>query len=67
MHVPVHFDEAQYWAYGHELAWGHFSKPPLVGWVILAATAFIFAGRASYFVLLNLISNCSAAIARSQG
>ncbi len=38
--VPVHFDEAQYWAYGHELAWGHFSKPPLVGWVILATTWF---------------------------
>lgn len=36
--VPVHFDEAQYWAYGHELAAGHFSKPPLVGWVILIAT-----------------------------
>ena len=36
--VPVHFDEAQYWAYGHELAAGHFSKPPLVGWLILAAT-----------------------------
>ena len=37
--VPVHFDEGQYWAYGHELAWGHFSKPPLVGWIIYAATA----------------------------
>ena len=36
--VPVHFDEAQYWAYGHELAAGHFSKPPLVGWLILLAT-----------------------------
>ncbi len=36
--VPVHFDEGQYWAYGHELAWGHLSKPPLVGWVILIAT-----------------------------
>lgn len=36
--VPVHFDEAQYWAYGHELAAGHFSKPPLVGWLILIAT-----------------------------
>lgn len=36
--VPVHFDEGQYWAYGHELAWGHFSKPPLVGWIILVAT-----------------------------
>lgn len=36
--VPVHFDEAQYWAYGQELAAGHFSKPPLVGWVIRIAT-----------------------------
>ena len=36
--VPVHFDEGQYWAYGQELAWGHFSKPPLVGWVIYLTT-----------------------------
>ncbi len=36
--IPVHFDEAQYWAYGEELALGHYSKPPLVGWVIRAST-----------------------------
>ncbi|MEM7190967.1 MAG: glycosyltransferase family 39 protein, partial [Pseudomonadota bacterium] len=36
--VPVHFDEGQYWAYGQEMAAGHFSKPPLVGWVIWLAT-----------------------------
>ncbi|MEL7139506.1 MAG: glycosyltransferase family 39 protein [Pseudomonadota bacterium] len=36
--VPIHFDEAQYWAYGQELAWGYFSKPPLVGAVILLMT-----------------------------
>lgn len=35
--VPIHFDEAQYWAYGQELAWGHFSKPPLVGWLLTLA------------------------------
>ena len=35
---PVHFDEAQYWAYGQELDWGYFSKPPLVAWVIRAVT-----------------------------
>ena len=39
--VPVHFDEGQYWAYGQELAWGHFSKPPLVGWVIYLATGWL--------------------------
>ena len=36
--VPVHFDEGQYWAYGQEMAAGHFSKPPLVGWLIWVAT-----------------------------
>ena len=39
--VPIHFDEAQYWAYGHELAAGHFSKPPLVGWLIWLTTGLI--------------------------
>lgn len=32
--IPIHFDEAQYWFYGQELAFGHFSKPPLVGWLL---------------------------------
>ncbi|MEM9784017.1 MAG: glycosyltransferase family 39 protein [Pseudomonadota bacterium] len=36
--LPVNFDEAQYWAYGQELDWGYFSKPPGVGAVIRLAT-----------------------------
>ncbi|MDF2235813.1 glycosyltransferase family 39 protein [Albimonas sp. CAU 1670] len=39
--IPVHFDEAQYWAYGREMAFGHYSKPPLVGWLILASTSVL--------------------------
>lgn len=39
--IPVHFDEAQYWAYGQERAFGHYSKPPLVGWTILASTQLL--------------------------
>ena len=35
---PAHFDEAQYWAYGQELDWGYFSKPPLVAAAIRATT-----------------------------
>ena len=31
-------DEAQYWLWGQELAFGYYSKPPLIGWVIRAAT-----------------------------
>lgn len=36
--VPVHFDEGQYWAYGQELAWGYYSKPPGVGAAIRLTT-----------------------------
>lgn len=31
-------DEAQYWLWGQDLAWGYYSKPPLIAWVIRAAT-----------------------------
>ena len=27
-------DEAQYWLWGQDLAFGYYSKPPLIGWVI---------------------------------
>jgi 4-amino-4-deoxy-L-arabinose transferase-like glycosyltransferase len=27
-------DEAQYWFWGRELAWGYYSKPPLIGWIL---------------------------------
>lgn len=31
-------DEAQYWLWGQDLAFGYYSKPPLIAWVIRAAT-----------------------------
>ncbi|MCX7645658.1 MAG: glycosyltransferase family 39 protein [Rhodobacteraceae bacterium] len=31
-------DEAQYWLWGQDLAWGYYSKPPLIAWVIRGAT-----------------------------
>ena len=31
-------DESQYWFWGQELAFGYYSKPPLIGWVIRAST-----------------------------
>ena len=31
-------DEAQYWLWGQDLALGYYSKPPMIGWVIRAAT-----------------------------
>ncbi len=32
-------DDAQYWFWGQELAWGYYSKPPLIGWILRASTA----------------------------
>lgn len=31
-------DESQYWLWGRNLAFGYFSKPPLIGWLIGAVT-----------------------------
>jgi hypothetical protein len=32
-------DEAQYWSWSRHLAFGYFSKPPVVAWLIAATTA----------------------------
>jgi 4-amino-4-deoxy-L-arabinose transferase-like glycosyltransferase len=32
--TELFFDEAQYWAWGQEPAFGYFSKPPMLGWII---------------------------------
>ncbi|MEX6508206.1 ArnT family glycosyltransferase [Jiella sp. M17.18] len=40
------FDEAQYWAWSRELAWGYFTKPPLIGWVIAGETRVCGTGAA---------------------
>jgi len=37
--TDLFFDEAQYWAWGQEPAFGYYSKPPLIGWIIGVAGA----------------------------
>jgi 4-amino-4-deoxy-L-arabinose transferase-like glycosyltransferase len=32
--IDLFVDESQYWFWGQELAFGYYSKPPLIGWVI---------------------------------
>jgi 4-amino-4-deoxy-L-arabinose transferase-like glycosyltransferase len=41
----LHFDEAQYFAWSLEPAFGYFSKPPLVAWAIAAARAVCGGGE----------------------
>ena len=38
-------DDAQYWLWGQDLAWGYYSKPPLIGWILRLSTE-IGLGRA---------------------
>ncbi len=37
--VELYPDEAQYWVWSRDLAWGYVSKPPMVAWLIAGATA----------------------------
>jgi hypothetical protein len=32
--ISLFFDEAQYWDWSRHLAWGYFSKPPLIAGLI---------------------------------
>jgi len=44
--TDLFFDEAQYWAWSVDPALGYFSKPPLIAWIIGAATTACGAGEA---------------------
>ncbi|MEI4485498.1 glycosyltransferase family 39 protein [Frigidibacter sp. MR17.14] len=48
--IDLFVDEAQYWLWGQDLAFGYYSKPPLVGWVIRATTAL--GGEGTFWVRL---------------
>ena len=37
--AELYFDEAQYWAWAQEPAFGYYTKPPLIAWIIGATTA----------------------------
>lgn len=45
-------DDAQYWLWGQELAWGYYSKPPLIGWILRASTAI--GGDGAFWIRLPL-------------
>ncbi|HEY8004803.1 MAG TPA: glycosyltransferase family 39 protein [Phenylobacterium sp.] len=38
--LELYPDEAQYWLWSRALAFGYYSKPPVVAWAIWASTAF---------------------------
>jgi 4-amino-4-deoxy-L-arabinose transferase-like glycosyltransferase len=36
--LPVHHDEAYYWLWARRLDWGYLDHPPLIAWLLAAAT-----------------------------
>jgi len=38
--LELYPDEAQYWLWSRTLAFGYYSKPPMIAWAIWASTAF---------------------------
>ncbi len=57
---PLYGDEAQYWAWGKNIDWGYYSKPPLIGWVIGGFTS-VFGDNALVVRLPSLVAHIGVA------
>jgi Dolichyl-phosphate-mannose-protein mannosyltransferase len=55
-------DEAQYWAWSRHLAWGYFTKPPLIAWIIAGTTAICGNGEACVRVSSPLLHGATAIV-----
>ena len=60
--LGLHPDEAQYWTWSRTIAWGYYSKPPLVAWAIAATTA-LFGDEAWAVRLTAPFAHAGAALA----
>lgn len=49
--LGLHGDEAQYWSWSRDLAWGYYTKPPMIAYVIKATTSVC--GDATWCVRLG--------------
>lgn len=58
---PINGDEAQYWNWGQNLAWGYYSKPPMIAWVI-ALTNKLFGNGPVGLRLGSPLAYCFAGI-----
>jgi 4-amino-4-deoxy-L-arabinose transferase-like glycosyltransferase len=65
--VALHFsaanlgpDEAQYWVWAQSPAFGYFSKPPLIAWIIAATTSLCGDGEACVRLASPLLHGATA-------
>lgn len=55
-------DEAQYWLWSRDLAFGYYSKPPMVAWLIAASTS-VFGDAEGFVRLASPLLHGGAALA----
>ncbi len=60
--TDLFFDEAQYWAWSRDLDWGYYSKPPVIAWLIRAATEICGNGEACIRAVSPLIHTATCII-----
>jgi 4-amino-4-deoxy-L-arabinose transferase-like glycosyltransferase len=60
--TDLFFDEAQYWAWSRDPALGYFSKPPLIAWIIGAATTACGFGEACVRLPSPLLHTATALV-----
>lgn len=53
--ISLYFDEAQYWDWSKHLAWGYFSKPPLIAGLVWLSTALFGSGVLGVKMLVMLL------------
>ncbi len=58
--ISLFFDEAQYWDWSKHLAWGYFSKPPLIAGLIWLSTALFGSGVLGVKALTMLLYPAAA-------
>ena len=58
--VDLYVDEAQYWAWSRDLAFGYFSKPPLLAWIIAASDQLCGSAEACVRGAFGCLSTSSA-------
>ncbi len=60
--ISLYVDEAYYWGWAQHLAWGYYSKPPLVAWLIAASTALFGNGVLGVKALAMLLYPATAGV-----
>jgi hypothetical protein len=60
--TDLFFDEAQYWAWSREPAFGYYSKPPMIAWIIAGATSACGDGEACIRAPSAILHTATSAI-----